>query len=168
VHTIDRTFPRIALISAGALIGLTLVAVLTVRLGGGATSQIPASTPIERLELRFEDRPDGAIAIHELPRGNPSAERLLHVLDPGTNGFIRGVMRGFARERRSRSVGTEPPFELIRWADGRLSLNDPSTGRHVDLGAFGPTNVAAFAEILLARRDARLSGLHQTTPGVAQ
>lgn len=159
----DRTFPRIALLSAGALIGLTLVAILTVRLSGGAPSQIPASTPVTSLELRFEDRSDGAIAIYELPQ-----DSLLHVLDPGTNGFIRGVMRGFARERRSRSVGTEPPFELIRWADGRLSLNDPSTGRHVDLGAFGPTNVAAFAQILLARREARVSGLHQTTSGVAQ
>jgi hypothetical protein len=31
-----------------------------------------------------------------------------------------------------------------------LSLDDPSTGRHVDLEVFGPTNAGAFADILIA------------------
>ncbi len=38
-------------------------------------------------------------------------------------------------------MGAETPFRLTRWSDGRLSLDDPATDRHVDLEAFGPTNV---------------------------
>jgi putative photosynthetic complex assembly protein len=60
------------------------------------------------------------------------------------------VLRGLVRERRADHVGPTPPFRLTRWADGRLSLDDPSTGRHVDLEVFGPANAGAFADILIA------------------
>ena len=39
-------------------------------------------------------------------------------------------------------------FGLIGRADGRLTLEDPATGRRVDLESFGPTNAAVFAQIL--------------------
>jgi putative photosynthetic complex assembly protein len=68
----------------------------------------------------------------------------------GTNGFVRGVLRGLARERRLNDVGAQPPFQLTRWSDGRLSLDDPATGRRIDLVAFGPTNAGAFAQLLTA------------------
>ena len=40
------------------------------------------------------------------------------------------------------------PFRLTRWADGRLSVEDPTTGRRVDLGAFGAVNAASFAKLM--------------------
>ena len=65
----------------------------------------------------------------------------MYVVAPGTNGFLRGVLRGLARERKLERSAIEPPFRLTRWADGRLSLEDPATGRRIDdLEAFGPTN----------------------------
>ena len=73
---------------------------------------------------------------------------MVEVLPPGTNGFARGVMRGMARERHSREIGSEPPFRLTRWSDGRLSLDDPATGRRIELDAFGPTNTAVFAHLM--------------------
>ena len=57
-------------------------------------------------------------------------------------------MRGLARERKRREIGPEPPFRLARAADGRLWLEDPSTGRRIDFIAFGPTNAQAFARLL--------------------
>jgi len=33
-------------------------------------------------------------------------------------------------------------------ADGKLTLEDPGTGRRVDIGSFGPTNAAVFAHIM--------------------
>ena len=74
----------------------------------------------------------------------------LAVLAPGTNGFARGVLRGLARERRRSDIGMEPPFRLARWSDGRLTLEDPTTGRRIELGAFGPTNAEVFAALMLA------------------
>jgi hypothetical protein len=37
---------------------------------------------------------------------------------------------------------------MIGRADGKLTLEDPGTGRRVDLGSFGPTNAAVFAQIM--------------------
>jgi putative photosynthetic complex assembly protein len=78
-------------------------------------------------------------------------QRPLAVLDPGTNGFVRGVLRGLARERRRQGLGSEIPFHLAQRADGRLTLVDPATERVIDLKAFGPTNTQAFARLLEAR-----------------
>ena len=83
---------------------------------------------------------------------------------------MRGVLRGLARDRRADGIGRSPPFRLTRWADGRLSLDDPATGRHVDLEVFGPTNAGAFAEILTASNrggDHDRRNLSVTTPGGA-
>jgi putative photosynthetic complex assembly protein len=80
--------------------------------------------------------------------------RVVDVLPPGTNGFVRGVLRGLARERRRQEIGQQPPFRLTLWDDGRLSLEDETTGRRIELEAFGPTNLAAFARLLAAKGEA--------------
>ena len=142
--------PRGLLIGAGVLVGMALLLVITARLSGYQPAKPPPSSIVQREELRFEDHPDGAVAIY-LSREN----RLVDTLLPGTNGFVRGVLRGLVRGRRAESIGSTPPFRLTRWADGRLSLDDPSTGRHIDLEVFGPTNSGAFAEILAASNRAK-------------
>jgi putative photosynthetic complex assembly protein len=124
---------------------LSLVLVTTARLTGYQPAKPPASAVIESSDLRFADRPDGAVLIYAEPEG-----RLVDTLQPGTNGFVRGVLRGLVRDRRADRIGATPPFRLTRWADGRLSLDDPSTGRHVDLEVFGAANAGAFARILAA------------------
>ncbi len=137
--------PRAALLGAGSLVVGSLLLVGVARLTGYRPAQPDATAIVESRDLRFEDRADGAVLIYSAP-----ADRLVDTLPPGTNGFVRGVLRGLVRERRADRIGAEPPFRLTRWADGRLSLDDPSTGRHVDLEVFGPTNAGAFADILLA------------------
>ncbi len=137
--------PRGLLLGAGGLVISTLLIVAAARLTGYAPAQPPVSAVVESHDLRFEDRSDGAVLVFDGADG-----RLTYTLQPGTNGFVRGVLRGLVRERRADHIGSTPPFRLTRWADGRLSLDDPSTGRHVDLEVFGPTNAGAFADILLA------------------
>ena len=77
-----------------------------------------------------------------------AAARVIDTVAPGTNGFLRGTMRGLARERKRQGIGPELPFRLIGRADGRLTLEDPGTGRRVDLESFGPTNAAVFAQLM--------------------
>jgi putative photosynthetic complex assembly protein len=127
------------------LVGMALLLVVTARLTGYQPAKPPPSSVVQSEDLRFEDQPTGAVAIYS-SRDN----RLVDTLPPGTNGFVRGVLRGLARERRADNIGPDLPLRLTRWADGRLSLDDPSTGRHVDLEVFGPTNAGAFADILIA------------------
>jgi putative photosynthetic complex assembly protein len=136
-------------VSRGPFIGvaaivLLVVAVAVFRQTGGVVSDSrdPDAYILESRELRFEDREDGAVVVLDLQG------REVGVLDPGTHGFVRGVMRGMARERRSREVGTEPPYRLAYWSDGRLTLDDPATGRWIELAAFGPDNTGAFARLL--------------------
>jgi putative photosynthetic complex assembly protein len=139
----NRRFPRGALYGAGALVGLSLLATGFARVSGIGTTSAPDANVAQSRELRFEDRSDGGVAVYEVETG-----RLVNVLAPGTNGFVRGVMRGFARWRRREDVGSEPPFLLTLWSDGRLSIEDVATHERVELVAFGQTNFAAFAHLL--------------------
>jgi hypothetical protein len=70
------------------------------------------------------------------------------ILPASEQGFVRGVLRGLARERRLKDVGPDAPFRLEQWSDNGLTLTDLGTGRQIELGAFGSTNRAAFAVML--------------------
>ena len=90
-----------------------------------------------------EDESNGSIALRDAKSG-----LLIESVAPGTNGFLRGTLRGLARERHRENLDQSQPFYLAALADGRLTLTDPATRRHVDLGSFGPTNEAVFAQLL--------------------
>ena len=146
----DNSPPRAALLGIVGLIIATLLLVAVARTSGLAKTSIQpdsvaAATVTTEVALHFADRSDGAVTIH-----TARDEQLVMVLPPGTNGFVRGVMRGLARDRRMRGIDAAPPFMLTRWSDGRLTLRDSATGRQIDLGAFGSTNTAAFAAIFAA------------------
>lgn len=143
-----RAFPRGALFGAAALVALTLALAATARWTGFGAMQAPVSAAVTARDLRFDDRADGAVVVHDARTGE-----LVELVAPGTNGFMRSLLRGLARERRSQGIGAGPPFRLSQLANGRLTLEDPSTGRRIDLDAFGPTNAGAFARLLAAATD---------------
>lgn len=136
--------PRGALIGAAALLSFTLLAAGAARLWHWQAATPAPSTPLRTLQVRFLDRPDGAVEIRDAAQ----SDRLIRVIPPGTNGFLRGVMRGFARTRRSEHVPTESPFALTRWADGQMTLTDTATGERISLEVFGLDNARAFASLL--------------------
>jgi putative photosynthetic complex assembly protein len=142
----NEPFPRRALLAVAALIGFSLIAVTAARIGGLPTSQVPPSPEVLGVDLRFEDRADGAVLVQEGETGATVA-----TLAPGTNGFVRGVLRSLVRERRAHATGEATPFRLARHADGRLTLADLATGRVIELNAFGADNLAAFAALLTDR-----------------
>jgi putative photosynthetic complex assembly protein len=104
----------------------------------------PDASPAQVLQLRFEDRPDGSIAVIDYKTG-----KQIDVVQ-GEAGFVRGTLRGLAQERKRRGLDSGPPFELIYRADGRLTLSDTATGRLVDLESFGPTNASTFFKLFNA------------------
>ena len=137
------SFPRWFLVGAAALVLISLASVALVRLTGNGPDQRRAAegTASER-PLRFEDRPDGSIAVID---GRTGA---LVTSVQGEQGFLRGALRALARERKARGLGHEKPFELVVGNDGRLALIDPVTQQRIDLDSFGPTNAGAFASLL--------------------
>lgn len=138
-----RPFPRGPLFGAGALIVFSLLLAGTARYTGLGASMVDPASAVQTRDLRFEDRDDGAVAVLEA-----ETRREVEILAPGTNGFVRGVMRGLARERKLGGIGDAQPFRLIRWSDGRLSLRDLATGREIQLVSFGQTQFDTFAAML--------------------
>ncbi len=151
----DKPFPLAPLLGAGVLIAMTVALAAGPRLGylppiDTAARERAAHhvAVVEARSLRFTDRADGALVIDDTGRGTTAA-----VLPHGVNnGFIRGVLRGMARDRKLRDVGPAAPFVLTLYADDALTLSDPATGRAVELGSFGPTNRQSFADLLLLHR----------------
>lgn len=151
-HSHENTVPRPALVLAGALVAITVALTGLVRVGVLPREAVPA---VERAKdgvasvavrhLVFADRADGAVVVQDSDRG---ATLAVLVGENDGGGFVRGVMRGMARERRMNGIGPARPFELTQWANGALTLRDPATGRAIELGSFGATNRAAFARFL--------------------
>lgn len=149
----NETVPKGALIAAASLVVMTIVATGAVRLTGTPPAASPAllrvaekATALSTRDLRFTDRADGAVVIEDVGSGATAG-----MVEAGSkSGFIRGVMRGLARERRMHGIGNQPPFRLTLWSDGELSLVDTATGRNLEMGAFGGTNRAAFLALLPA------------------
>jgi putative photosynthetic complex assembly protein len=139
-----HSLPRAALWGAGVLLAGAILASGAARLSGVGTTRMPAAAAVASVELRFLDGSDGSVRVHLHPEGT-----LVATLPAGTHGFARGVLRGLARDRRLQHLDSGPPFRLVRWSDGRLSLEDPATRRSVALEAFGPTNAQVFADLLL-------------------
>ena len=139
-------FPRGILAVAGTIIAFSITIAAVGRLTGAANSA-PTAPPVASRELLFRDQPDGAVAVFDAK--NPTVP--IEVVAPETNGFLRATMRGLAQQRLRQDANRQIPFRLTGWADGRLTLTDPTTGRKVEMEAFGITNEKVFAHLLTVK-----------------
>lgn len=145
----STSVPRGALMMVGGLVGTTLLATAAFRIADVPPTASPVLerqaahvAPIRSQTLSFADMAGGGVRIDRV--GGPST-----IIHPGDqSGFVRGVMRGLARDRRMRGMGSAPPFTLTLWANGGLSLTDTATGRIIELNGFGLDNRATFAKLL--------------------
>lgn len=147
IHT--QVIPRRVLIAAGALM-LASIGLAAGARAANLSARPAAVVPARQVrDIRFEDRPDGTLSVIDAATNTEAC-----IVPPASNGFVRGVLRGMFRGRKLESMGRDGSFRLSREADGRLTLEDPQTGRRVDLDSFGPTNSAAFARFLVDARQA--------------
>ncbi len=100
-------------------------------------------TPVAQRPLAFSDAADGGIVVRDGKTGQVAL-----TLPQGTNGFLRGALRGLADRRRVAGLPHEAPFLLTAWADGRVTLEDPLTKQRVAVSSFGPTQVRSFVALL--------------------
>lgn len=149
-HSHENMVPPAALKAAMALVAFSLLLVVGVRVGAVSPDPSPAELraserlqPLAERQLRFADTASGHVLVIDAGSGKPIAS-----IGSEGGGFIRGVMRGLARERRQYQQGATAPFRLSAWPGGGLTLTDDTTGRVIELGSFGPTNRAAFAQFL--------------------
>ncbi|MBC8070467.1 MAG: hypothetical protein IAG13_19200 [Deltaproteobacteria bacterium] len=141
-HHHDQKIPQGVLVAVAGMLLATLALAASAR---SSTNAEQAASPAvsSSLALRFEDRPDGSVAVLDA-----ASSRQVGTVLPAEGGFVRGVMRGMFRTRKLESIPREDEFQLMRLTDGALVLEDPQTGRRVDLRSFGDTNYRAFAGLL--------------------
>lgn len=139
-------FPRNILIILGSVM---LFSILVAGFGraAGSSDSAPTAAPVSSRDLLFHDRADGAILVYDAR----STAVPIDVVAPTTNGFLRAAMRGLARQRLREDTDRDAPFRLTRWADGRLTLEDPTTRRRIEMEAFGIDNEKVFAALLTAK-----------------
>ncbi|HTO67413.1 MAG TPA: photosynthetic complex assembly protein PuhC [Bradyrhizobium sp.] len=143
-----RMVPRGAILGAAALIGFSLVAASAGRLTGVGAVHADYARTTWTASFRFEDRADGGISVIA-----PESGTTIGVVPAGTDGFVRTVLRSLAFDRQRHGVGAGPAFVIARWSDGRSTIDDPATGRRVDLAAFGAANRQAFEHLVAMRGD---------------
>ncbi|AWM02751.1 photosynthetic complex assembly protein PuhC [Bradyrhizobium amphicarpaeae] len=142
----ESVVPKGGIIAAAALVLFSLATVTTARLTGTGGVHMTLPAAVESRDFQFEDGKNGAVLVYDAGNG-----QLLDTLAPGSNGFIRVVLRGLARERKLGDIGRQPPFRLTRFVNGQITLTDTSTGKQIDLDAFGSANTEAFARLLKLR-----------------
>lgn len=146
----EAGIPRLVLRAAMALVVFALVAVLVGRQTGTGLVLTPQARSVETRALRFEMQADNAIVVKD-----NRTDRMVALLAPEKDGFIRGVLRGLVRGRAVNRIEGAEVYALTRWSDGRLSVDDTVTGDRFDLNSFGADNLAAFARLLESREGLR-------------
>jgi putative photosynthetic complex assembly protein len=139
----DQPFPKVPLIAAIFVVGLTVAGVGATQLGliSPGEAAAPAVAPVATADMRFADLSDGGVRVSVVDSGE-------RIIPPATGGFVRGVLRGLVRDRRAQGLGPEQPFRVTEWSDGKVTIEDLATGRVVKLDAFGPTNRQAFVDLM--------------------
>jgi len=101
---------------------------------------------IVKKTLHFRDLPNGAVGVISADTG-----QIITQVE-GQAGFVRGILRAMARDRRIRQISNDDAFELVSHSDGRLTLIDLATNHRIDLESFGKDNAAEFAAFLNSAR----------------
>jgi putative photosynthetic complex assembly protein len=139
--------PKGALIGAGLLIAATIALAAVTRFTGRTSDivkETAGSSVSREILIRAGVTEAEPITILDAASGQP-----VITFAAGEGGFVRGSLRALRYEREKRGLTLEgSPYRLVGWRNGRLTLEDPASGYHVELNAFGPTNVAAFARLL--------------------
>jgi putative photosynthetic complex assembly protein len=144
----SQMVPKAAIIGAATLVGFALVVAGLGRLTGVGAVRTDYAGTVQAAAFRFEDRLDGGIAVIA-----PESGVTIGVVPAGTDGFVRTVLRSLAFDRQRHGVGAGPPFVIAKWSDGHSTIDDPATGRRVDLAAFGVANMKTFDQVVAMRGD---------------
>lgn len=134
--------PRGPLIGASLLVVLVFGVAIQARISGQTASREPVSTVALQRDVRFDPQADGTISVFDVGQNREVAR-----LSPDKNGFIFGMMRGIKQKRDVAHTDPATPFRITKWQDGRMTLDDPSTGMHVAVSSFGPTQVESFQQL---------------------
>jgi putative photosynthetic complex assembly protein len=137
-----QSFSRPILIIVGLILAGLVGSIAYLRFSGQSAEVATPSAIVTQRALRFLDAEQGNVAVFDYKTGKQIATIT------GQAGFVRGALRALVRERKLSGEGSDKPFNLIAYKDGRLTLEDTVSLQRIDLGSFGPENAANFATFL--------------------
>lgn len=133
--------PRVLLWAMFALAMITLAIVtLSVLTNRPHVGVPPAATAVSERWLVLEGKSAQAVVVRD-------ADGTL-LMDLPHGGFITVIQSAMARARLVAKVAGNPPLRIVRYDNGRLVAEDPTTGWSAELYAFGGDNKAAFERLL--------------------
>jgi putative photosynthetic complex assembly protein len=142
----SHPLPR-PIIAGGSFLMVAAVALCAVAhaTGVGVTAS-PAPVAVASRDLVFTETDDGLLRVAEPGPGGRELSRF----EGADGGFIRAMVRGLIRNRTRYGEPAVGAFRVSRDAEGAIWLQDVATRQNVDLRAFGPTQVEAFAQFVPA------------------
>ena len=141
--------PKAALFGMFGLALTVLVLVSIARLTGFEPLNTPQLGEVAAARtVLLDTRADGGLDVID-----PASGELVIAFPETEGGFMLGAHRAYmiARKRIGSGIDLAAPDEVVRWADGRMSLIDPETGGRAEIHNFGLTAQENFARVLAAR-----------------
>lgn len=138
-HHIPRP---LVMMAAGAAL-LTVLVVAFAQWTGTGDLRANAGLPEFSQEIQFLPLEGDRIAVQNVADGS-----LITTVEAGTDGLLRGALRGLGMSRDHSDFDLAAPYQLQRFADDGVYLSDALTGRSIRLDSFGPLETGATADLL--------------------
>ena len=140
----NHPLPRPIIVGGSALMVAAVVLCAVAHATGVGVTASPAPVAVASRDLVFTETDDGLLRVADAGRDGREVTRF----DAGDGGFIRAMVRGLTRNRTRYGEPAVGAFRVSRDAEGGIWLQDLGTHQNVDLRAFGPTQVQAFAQFV--------------------
>lgn len=142
--------PRHLVVMAAAIVVLTVVIVGVAQWTDTGTPGSNNGTLEFSQDLRFAPMDGGRIAVIDVATGDT-----VTMIEAGTDGLIRGALRGLGMSRDAAELDPNAPYQLQRFAESGVYLSDALTGRSIRLESFGPLETGATVDLLRLGRSSQ-------------
>lgn len=140
-HRDREMIPRVLIRAMAALVLASLALVsFAVVTGREKVGQPAVSTPVQERTIRLIGGGAQAVKVAD-------ADGAV-LLDLAHGGFVTVVQNALETNRRRHGIDPTLPVRIVRYANGRLAVEDPLLDWGVELYAFGADNKAAFERLL--------------------
>ena len=140
----ERPIPPAIIVGGGLVMAVSLLAVSSARMGVAPRQAHPASAVAAAYDFRVS-APDAAG--FETVLSARDGRAVAPLSDKGDD-FLPSLVDKLRQERALKGLHGDASFRLVRFADGRVSLQDPVTGRELNLESFGSVNEANAARLI--------------------
>ena len=138
----NHPLPKPIMVGGGALMVATVAFCAFGHATGIGRTVEPAPVTVMTRDLVFTENDDKTLTVRDAGGG------IFKGFDPEDAGFIRALVRGMTRNRTRYGEPAVGAFRVSLSGDGGVWLQDLGTRQNIDLRAFGPTQVQAFAQFV--------------------